>query len=632
MLYGNNKFRDVLMNKGDASKKSGGKINAKACLDLFNAVPLEESEERSGKPEILKYSGVAILPSALPYKKEIYDWVEQTRLSGRELNSSFHKSWKKIREEDKETLVEEQILHYFSTYGLEALGLGSDSIVYLPLEDLDLPVEGLNLFAIGAISYETIKQRCLNLLNGMAMQQATIEKAVELLMALGFSISDPEEVSNKEAQVILIDKLGLKPDREDTLFRYLFYKATGSTLVINNKESYELIKQSGYELPGLGEKQMRILAQGFNRRKNLWLSFKQANSKNARKVNRISKLSKKGFHSPMKPTVLGNVTNQQFDDDVLQKAATSSSQFQLVKALNAINTYIANPSDRFYRVRNGKGWVNSKSRSLTPSQLSQNKKPIIEHIARKLGYGSQYSIYCPDYIDYAVPTSEKQFSGNIPLGTKITTNPQDSFLLIGVHWFNEEDGGRVDLDLAANQENGKVGWDGAFRKDDAEIMFSGDMTTAPRPDGASEWIYCHDLTVPYNITLNAYTGQFNHPFTLTVAYGHKPEQNSNYIVNPNNIIFSSQLYMSQRMVDLGLLLPRENGTVDFYIVNQGSGSNRSSSVGETQDIIRRNMIATFENMLRFKELPLNFTQNPKKADIDLSPNIISKDDLLRVLT
>ena len=46
---------------------------------------------------------------------------------------------------------------------------------------------------------------------------------------------------------------------------------------------------------------------------------------------------------------------------------------------------------------------------------------------------------------------------------------------------------RVDLDLSTMSASGKVGWDADYRRENT--LFSGDLTSAPRPNGASELFY-----------------------------------------------------------------------------------------------------------------------------------------------
>jgi hypothetical protein len=47
--------------------------------------------------------------------------------------------------------------------------------------------------------------------------------------------------------------------------------------------------------------------------------------------------------------------------------------------------------------------------------------------------------------------------------------------------------GEVDLDLSGLNIAGKIGWNSAYNQDNGQLMYSGDMTSAPQ--GAVEYLY-----------------------------------------------------------------------------------------------------------------------------------------------
>ena len=64
-------------------------------------------------------------------------------------------------------------------------------------------------------------------------------------------------------------------------------------------------------------------------------------------------------------------------------------------------------------------------------------------------------------MNYALPATEKQFTGDLPSGTSIRV-PKD--MVFGIHWENVP-GHWVDLDLSVTSPfTGKVGWDGNYSK------------------------------------------------------------------------------------------------------------------------------------------------------------------------
>ncbi|GAG61286.1 unnamed protein product [marine sediment metagenome] len=62
-------------------------------------------------------------------------------------------------------------------------------------------------------------------------------------------------------------------------------------------------------------------------------------------------------------------------------------------------------------------------------------------------------------------------------------------MIFGVHWENVGSG-QIDLDLSLlSPTTGKLGWDAGYRSESGDILYSGDVTTAPKPDGATELFY-----------------------------------------------------------------------------------------------------------------------------------------------
>ena len=60
-------------------------------------------------------------------------------ISAEQMNNTFHKSWNKIKTASIEQLVYEQLIHYFTTYGFEQLGIYNENSVYVPNEKLEIP-------------------------------------------------------------------------------------------------------------------------------------------------------------------------------------------------------------------------------------------------------------------------------------------------------------------------------------------------------------------------------------------------------------------------------------------------------------------------------------------------------------
>src|SRR5947207_3076003 len=113
----------------------------KSIIKLFKAVPIKDKTLGvSGNEWLSKtvregfifsnevygnYSGAELDQLLEEVKKEI-------GFNSQQANSSFHKSWQKVRDADIEQLVLEQVIHYLTTYGFEELGIYNEESVYIP--------------------------------------------------------------------------------------------------------------------------------------------------------------------------------------------------------------------------------------------------------------------------------------------------------------------------------------------------------------------------------------------------------------------------------------------------------------------------------------------------------------------
>ncbi|MFW6130864.1 MAG: hypothetical protein ACOC56_06720, partial [Atribacterota bacterium] len=97
----------------------------RATLRLFKAVPVRGDcvqvnldLVKSTIPLGFIFSP-KVMAEYLNYEKLITDIEDIYGMSAEKLNSSFHKSWAKIKDTSQEELVVEQLAHYVTTYGRE---------------------------------------------------------------------------------------------------------------------------------------------------------------------------------------------------------------------------------------------------------------------------------------------------------------------------------------------------------------------------------------------------------------------------------------------------------------------------------------------------------------------------------
>lgn len=588
-----------------------------SCLSLFNVVPTSNTTKT--QPIFIKEYGVIVLPNAVAHLNSIQGWLKESQLDGKDVNKSFHKSWETIINTPKENLINQQILHYFSTYGLDTLGIYSSDLIYIPSEVLELP-NALPIKVISTLPNEELIKRCLSMLcSGIALKQSTIQDILNVLEGCGYVITGNEDIKNKEARILIADKTGILPTNGDDLFRYIFYKATnGNTLVVNSKENHTLIGLHKWSLPLLTDVQLIELSKSYNRdsRTPLWLSIKKANPNNIKQVNRIAKLSKK-HHVPLDIDVLNNLTSKEFSTSKVLEAGQKANIFQLIRALNAVRFYALGTSSRYYRIRNGKGWAQDSKTILPINVLEYYQELLLKELKSRV---KSSKVYYPSNINYSLPTSEKGYVGNIPMGTVITLPKTEESFLVGMYW----EGDMVDLDIRGDSIKDSVGWNQQYSIEDYGLMWSGDITSAP--NGANEWLYCNNITGVYEIKVNSYGAKLNQPFKFMLGYGSDVKRN--YICDPSKVIFQCDMSMVQNQLTLGIMEQGEEG-VKFYIGGLGSGEGRVGHYSAQSEIIIDATLNNVYSSLRLKDLIPSVT-NSEDADIDLGIDKLQKDSFMRL--
>ena len=281
-----------------------------------------------------------------------------------ELNRGFYKSFGSVKHKSPKELLADQLLHYFSTYGLEALGLSNSNVVYIPNDVLELPADAkpVKITVIKYMSRDEIKQRTLKLImSGMALSEDTLEQIIFIVQELKMkSMIKVDEIPNKEFRIRLCELLNLLPLNPIEFLRYMVFKKTGFTLLIKSDESIWSIKKSEakveshfneYISNGGG---LSKLAEVFHRYKPLWLAFKTESSNMASIINKIRKLADK-YHKPTTPKILDTITSsKEIDIAELNRELEKVTIFKKISLVNSILFRCAVPESIAYFIRNGK--------------------------------------------------------------------------------------------------------------------------------------------------------------------------------------------------------------------------------------------------------------------------------------
>ncbi len=633
-----------------------------ATIKLFKALPVKNKSRKEPSRTLLEATvqrGFVFSSEVISNysEQELLKIAESIGRTAEQLNNSFHKSWKKVKEASIVQLVLEQILHYFTTYGFEALGVYDKDSVYIPNEQLDVPevkLDRMNLVVIKGYTKEELKEKVIKLISsGVALKVDTFDYLVEICIFVGISLEDLEKVKNKEIRIKLYDYLDILPKDPSEFLRFLLYRTINETLLIKSKATIGRVAAAD-KLPALllltkYEKRYGLtsLSEIFNRFKPLFLAFRSDGRMNAL-INRISKLSKR-HHVPMHSDYLNEVTSlinkrELLTFGKLSKALSKANTFRKIRLAYALKFRTKDVFSTLYKVRNGRSWATEVSYDgYVKAKSDEVLRVVLSHIEQDVSKNvSGKKIYLPKNVVYALPATEKQFTGNLPSGSYLTI---DQDMVFGVHWFNLEgrrgERSRVDLDLSLISADGmKYGWDGSYRSDSRKILFSGDVTNAPRPKGASELFYlagqCLDSPGIFMVNyFNYYSDSKEVPFEIVVAK-HRPSGfGKNYVIDPNDIVCSVGTKIDDKQKILGIVTSAI-GDVRFYFSESLIGTSITSGASKMINHARRYLVDFYIDTISLNEVLLQsgaeIVDTEEECDINLSLEKIEKDSILNLLS
>lgn len=613
-----------------------------ATLYLFSGLPAEGGLTKNPSINLLRETlkrGFIFSAEILgEYSEErLLQLTKQIGVSGEEANSSFHKSWAKISEASIFQLVVEQILHYYSTYGVEFLtGEEHPEMVYIPWEDLQIPDEGkLELKVVQGYTTDEIHAMMLGMLSsGIALKDLTLGYLFTIHAVIPLTVEEIDSVKNREAQIVLYDTLGIIPKNPEIFLRYLIYKTTGQTMVIKNKRMItaikEVIENRKVKLlqDYVNEYGTHGLASIFHRYKPIWLAFKNYQTRSI--INRMRKDAVK-YHVPAKPQMLDQLSSTKATKGNLALANEYLSKVSIWRKLRiaqALNFRLTPSEHIIYKVRNGRMFVTDLERNNQEDVMNfllTTIGSIREDISPKFN-GKKF--YIPKGVRYGLPTTEKQFVGNFPSGTSVTVGDD---MIIGIWWHNTKR--RIDLDFSVQTLSGKYGWDGMYRSGSRNVLFSGDMTDAQ--NGASELFYLKTGQQSMQVNINYFNYIENDPVDvkLFLAKESRKDLPRNYMVNPANIIADFPLQINTKQNLVGFITP-DREQLTYYFLEGGIGN--SITAVNSQYTIQA--ITYMEDYYR-NAITLNglisasggiLVDNPQEADVDLSVEKLTKETFLNL--
>lgn len=544
----------------------------------------------------------------------------------------------KVADTDIEQLVIEQMVHYITTYGFKYLNIYDENTVYIPVENLEIPLIGVDKIGITIIKGYTkdeLKTKLMDVLQtGIALSDTTISDILDVAEYVDVDDEDVVWIKNKEVKVALYDHLDIMPRDPVEFLRYAVFKSTGKTLLIKNPSTIEAIKE-GEDISQLFIKynDFHRLAEIFYRFKPLFLAFK-ANDRLKPTINKIRRLATE-HHIPMRVDYLNDFTGmisrgESIDHDELRDELKKVNIFRKIRLAYALNYRCEDVNSIMYKIRNGKSYATEFSFN-HPRAAMIALGIVIESITDNLDVEDK-KIFIPDYINYALPSTEKQFTGNFPSGSYITI-PHD--MIVGIHW-EDVDHHTVDLDLSLlNEDEGKIGWDSSYRNENRTILFSGDVTAAP--NGASELFYIQKQNLSNSIMFVNYYNydeEIEVPFKIVVAKEHVDDFGKNYMVNPNNVICIANSVINQKQKILGMLSVTSGGS-RFYFAESYLGRSITSSGEGYVEQSRDYLSAFYKNAISLNDVLKKggaiLVDEKADCDIDLSPESIDKSTIINLL-
>lgn len=628
-----------------------------ASVRLFKAVPVDSRSERTElDPQLVAKTlphGFVFAPNVEVDDHTVTLVCELYGRNPEELNSAFHTSFATVRDRSILWLRLQQAVHYLTTYGAEMFGLYSPDRVYIPREQLDAPElrDDLPILVIHGLTHDELRDKLLELVNsGAALSATTLSDVSEIAAMVGVPADEVHRVKNREAQVAMYHRLDLVPKNPEAFLRFVVFQATGSALLIKNDALIDQLKARrnedlvGYFDRYAADYSFADLGRIFLRFKPIFLALRTNTAMRAY-VNRIRRAARTN-HRPLEQDLLNTLTarikaGNPPDPKELAAALEEGSTLRKVRLAYALRFRTKHCDSILYRVRNGKSWVehfslSASARVLCRDMYDQVMFSVVGDLAQVV---RGKSVYIPEGMYYALPATEKMFSGNLPSGSYVETKDD---LVCGIHWENitgkaRGDSYRVDLDLSVTNASGKIGWDGRYRDHGSGVYFTGDITDAPPPGATEAFHFSNGLEGVWAMHVNYYNYSELYPVRFKTFAGAELRDNMdrNYIIDPNKIIGMAHTNIDVHQKTLGLI-DISDGRSRFYFVETGFGTFRSSAASETTERVREYLLAANRNMITLNDVLINagavMVNRPDMADIDLSVESIDKSTILALLT
>lgn len=477
------------------------------------------------------------VPEELCYKW-FYDYLRASALNP---NATFYQSWKDITSKTRFELFLDQLKHYSSTYGTDFQGEA-----WIPERTQELPKFPYSqLKVVKGITYDELIEEVIKLAySNIAVKEETIDFLYNFKNYL-----DIDEVGIRQLKLKLIDENYKFKDGQECLL-WILYKYFNITMLVKNKETLESLRPCPAMKKAL-ENNKEVLASVFFRNKDVFLTFKKEKTLR-HTINRIRKLANK-YHKPMQRSPW--LSLETLSDKERASLFNKAPIFKLVQIYNALN----NPTG-YYVIRNGKAFYKKTfERNVTKILKEQLLTSIVSKVPKDIK-----SVSLPKGIELAMPMSEKNFVGDIPIGSTVECSEKNT--MVGIYWKNEW--GAQDLDLHCETIGGaSIGWNSDYYTNNKDIIFSGDMTDA-NPE-ASEIMWFKKEPEDSIVSVLKYHGEDTYEYDMFIAQESATNFKKGYMVDPRNIIYQTRMkFEGKSDVTLGYF---KDGKFTFHSCAIGNG-------------------------------------------------------------
>lgn len=500
------------------------------------------------------------------------------------VNSTFYKRFSDVENRSELQLRIDQLAHYMSTYGR---GIDrSDIVGYEPeyLKGLDIDVEH-DLTYIESLSIEEIGEKVKTMLtSGMALDEDTQKNLITVIEECGLPVSDYlDRISNREFMCRMCKELNLLPKNFDEFTRYLIYLGTGSTLLIKSRAMLTELDWLDRDAHARQEKAfnqyvkqfgIETVAKNITRYRKLYLVLRKRFTDKTL-LNRAMKLSKR-MYVPRKQSPLEHVMDLDVSLDAIRKSMAKAPIYKLIKIMNAMMRKDGTMEARYFKIRNGKSYLKLHNKDWRLGLINWTNKiqrknlvqqMIVNELKRRYGDWSDKMFYIPKDINYALPTSGKDFVGTLPYMSSYEFRGKD--VSLGVAWNTP-----ADLDLHMLSLSGEhYGWNSSYN---GTVTYSGDMTHLNPYGHAAEFykIKADDLTAPMVVSVNDFHSEGEVKFDVFVTGANIDRNDRQGIatrIGPKSLLFHDKVSPQEMSKVLMIVLPTDDGVkIGFTATNFGN--------------------------------------------------------------